>query len=298
MAELGLRPGVHVLEVAGDFSDINDLHMDADLVYDLASANSVNIARIIAQIPYYVASYLKAITIEGKSIGDPVDVSVPSGNFGNALSAIIARHMGVPLRNIIVATNENNVLDTLFREGLFNKSEFQHTNSSAQDIRMPSNIWRYFGMLYGNDPDKISELFQQYKAKGSVKLTDISDIDKSFIHGIISVTVRKDDRARTIRKVFDESGSQQTIIDPHTANGVAAIEMLQAQDKDVPMLAMETAKPFKFDETVSDVLGMLPPRPVRFKGLEEKQVGRHLTQIEDLDGLLAYLDTHTQAKKK
>ncbi len=297
MAELADETGVHVLEIAGGFSDINDLHMKADLVYDLSSVNSVNIARIITQVPYYVASYLKAIKLEAKEIGDPVDVSVPSGNFGNALSAIIARKMGVPLRNIILATNENNTLDTLIKKGVFRLSKFQHTDSSAQDVKMPSNVWRYFAMMFRNDPEKIAHIYKSLMTVGSVAIRDLGVVDESVRVGILSATIDASDRAETIKRIYDESG-RRTLIDPHTANGIAAIEQLQAKDLNIPMLSMETAKPFKFNETMMRILGIRPSRPERFEGLEERQKDRKLTQIANEAALLEYLRDHTHAQIK
>lgn len=297
MAELAGRNGVHVLEVAGDFSYINDLHMKADLIYDLSAVNSVNIARIIAQVPYHVAAYLKAIRLENKSVGDSVDVSIPSGNFGNALSAIIARKMGLPLRNIIVATNENNTLDRLIKTGIFELSKFQHTDSSAQDVRMPSNVWRYFAMLFRNDPEKISRVYNELTTLGSVALNSIGISDASIQEGVISTTVDAAARTSTIRKTYEQSPPhQRVIVDPHTANGIAAIEQLGAKNPDIPMVAMETAKPFKFNEAMKRILGIVPPRPERFKGLEESQKGKRLVRIMDEAGLLAYMKEQTNAR--
>jgi len=299
MAELANTEGIHVLEVGGDFSYINDLHMEADLAYDLGSVNSVNIARIIAQVPYYAASYIKAVEREGLQIGDPVDVSVPSGNFGNALSAIIARKMGVPLRKIIVATNENNTLDTLMSTGVFKLSEFQHTDSSAQDVRMPSNVWRYFAMAFGNDPEKIGQVYHKLKEFGSVAMSEIGVVDTGLNEGILSATISAAQRRQTIRYIYDTS-KKRIMIDPHTANGVAAITQLGVgvRDKDIPVLSMETAKPFKFNETMESILGVVPPRPERFQGLEEQQAGTILTKIANATELLAYLRDHTKAKPK
>lgn len=299
MAEMADRPDVHVLEVAGDFSYINDLHMEADREFDLAAVNSVNIARIVAQVPYYVASYVKAIERNGLQIGDPVDVSVPSGNFGNALAGVIARKMGLPLRNIVVATNENNTLDTLFSTGVFRLSDFQHTDSSAQDVRMPSNMWRYLSMLYGNDPDKISQTYQQLEGTGSVNINDIGVVDTELGKGILSATITGDERQAIIREVYETSG-KQIIVDPHTANGIAAVKRLKLLERNdgVPVLTMETAKPFKFNEAIMRALGVVPPRPARFQGLEERMAGTVLTKIADKDELFDYLRNHTSAQPK
>lgn len=298
MAELADTDGIHVLEVAGDFSYINNLQMEADEVYDLSSVNSVNIARIIAQVPYYAASYIKTVEREGLAFGDPVDFSVPSGNFGNALSAIIARKMGVPIRNIVVATNENNTLDTLLKTGVFRLSDFRHTDSSAQDVRMPSNVWRYFAMVFDNDPGKIKQVWEHLEAFGSVALNEIGVVDEHLNDGILSTTITSAQRRQTIQQVYKDSNGT-VMIDPHTANGVAAVEQLGlGANPGVPVLSMETAKPFKFNETMTKILGVTPPRPERFRGLEEKMAGVTLTHIADADELLAYIENHTKAKLK
>ena len=294
MAQLADKPGVHVLEVEGDFSYLNDLQMAADRTYDIGAVNSVNIARIIAQVSYHAAAYLRTIELENKEVGDSVDVSVPSGNFGNALAAIIARKMGVPFREIIVATNENNTLDTLFHSGVFKTSDLIHTDSSAQDVRMPSNVWRYFAMLFENDPEKIDRVYQTLTSVGSVAIEDIGIEDKSVWEGISSATITAPSRARTIKDTVKTG----VLIDPHTANGVAAIEKLRGSQLDVPTITYETAKPFKFDQAMEQILGIKPPRPARFEGLEESQSGKKLVRIADETELLAYLADHTQAAPK
>lgn len=298
MAEANERKGVHVLEFPGDFSYINDQHMAADSVYDLSTVNSVNIARLIAQVPYYVASYLKATELEGREIGDPVDVSVPSGNFGNALSAIIARKMGLPIRNILVATNENDSLHDLFEHGVYKKQlEATQTDSSAQDVKNPSNAWRYFFMLFGNDPAKVSVMFEEFDAGRTVAIDEMGVEDESVREGVISATISRRERASVIRDIYWGSNSR-IIIGPHTANGIAAIKKLRARDPDVPMLSMETEKPFKFNEAMMNILGIHPPRPERFQGLEQRQKHKKLVQIADKIDLLNYLREHTKAKPK
>jgi threonine synthase len=296
MAEMDGQDGIHVIEADGHFKKLNDMAMKVGERYDLGSVNSVNIARIIAQIPYHVASYLKAIDMESLQIGDPVDISIPSGNFGNALSAIIARKMGVPFRQIIVASNENNTLDTLISDGVFRLAPDVVTDSSAQDIQMPSNVWRYFMMLYGNDPKKVGEIYRRLEKSGEVVLSDIGDTDESFSNGVVSATIREAERHYTMQRVYGESG-KQVLVDPHTANGLAAAERLRdRRDIFVPMLVPETAKPYKFNEAMWKVLGVVPPRPKRFMGLEERLAGTVLTRIADLSGLDAYLHDNTNAQ--
>lgn len=297
MAELGEQDGIHVLEMGGGFGDLNKIQMEVNSEFELGTVNSVNIGRIIAQVPYYVASYLKAIEVEDKQIGDPVDVSIPSGNFGNALSAIIAREMGVPFRNIIVATNENDTLDHMFKTGEFNITPYRETDSSAQDIDMPSNVWRYFGMMYGNDPEKVARVYSTLKEFGSVALGDIGVENEGVLDNVISSSITRKQRMHAIRDIYWGSGGE-VILDPHTANGVAAIRKLWAKDPGVPMLAMETAKPFKFDAAVYSALGIMPPRPDRFQGLEDRQMGKRLGQVANRAELLAFIAEHTHAKSR
>ncbi|MHB1865014.1 MAG: threonine synthase [Candidatus Saccharimonadales bacterium] len=296
MAEMAGHNGVHVLEVDGDFSYINELHKSADLIFDLASVNSVNIARIIAQVPYYVASYLKIIKSQGLEIGDPVDFSVPSGNFGNALSAIIARKMGLPIRNIIVATNENNTVDTLISTGVFKLSKSMHTDSSAQDVSLPSNLKRYIAMAFGNDPDKIGQVYQRLHEQGSVALSDIGIVDRDLNAGLLSATVTSQQRSDTIKDVYWGTYGA-VIIDPHTANGVSAARELGVSD-DVPMLAMETAKPYKFGEIIQGVINLSPRKPERFRNLQIYMGRAVLPRIANIDELIDYIKANTKARRR
>lgn len=300
MAELdNPDSGTHVLEVKGGFSDINDIHMQADLVYDLSAVNSVNIARIIAQVPYHVASYLKALSRAEGTIGNPVDMSIPSGNFGNALAAIIARKMGVPIRNIMIATNENNTLDTFFDKKVLKLSEFQHTDSSAQDVKMPSNVWRYLAMLFNNNTDKIRQTYEILTEKGSVDIANVGIEDLSVFDNIYSLTITANERHNTMRETY-QLNNKSVIVDPHTANSiVGAIRLVNnMKDSSVPVIAYETAKPFKFDSVIEAVLGITPPRPARFTNLEKQQASKQLTQIADTQSLIDYLAKHTHAQMK
>ncbi len=205
--------------------------------------------------------------------------------------------MRLPYRNIIIATNENNTLDTLLGTGIFKLTNYQHTDSSAQDVRMPSNVWRYFALLFDNDTDKIAQVFEQLMSVGYVDINKIGIVDQSVWNNIMSSTVTAETRARTIKKIYEQS-SEHLIIDPHTANGIAAIEQLDVNDPDVPMISMETAKPFKFNEAIEHILGILPPRPARFENLEEQQADKKLFQVAGEQELMEYIRTKTNARSK
>lgn len=303
MAEAGERDDVHILEVDGDFTTADKLRRRANEDYYLGAANSVNIARVIAQTAYHVATYLRTIEVEGRQIGDPVDISIPSGNFGNVLSAIIAREMGVPFRKIIVATNENNTLDRLVQDGVFRLTEYQRTDSSAQDIEMPSNVWRYFMMMFGNDPEKVARVYEKLNEDGEVVIDDIGVENERVRDGIMSATVYKDERAQVITDTYLESGGS-SMIEFHTANAIAALLKLQRagkldiSDPGILTAATETAKPYKFTQLMMELLGVPIPRPKRFVGLEERQAGKELFQIADYADLRAYLNANTSARAK
>ncbi len=134
---------------------------------------------------------------------------------------------------------------------------------------------------------------------GSVAMYDIGITDESVREGVLSATIDATARASTIKKVYATSKpDQRIIIDPHTANAVAAVEHLGAKERGVPVIVMETAKSFKFNEAMGRILGIQPPRPKRFEGLEERYQNRKLTQIADETELLAYIHNHTQARPK
>ena len=278
---------VHALEVESDFSGINDIHMAANIVYDLGAVNSVNIARLLAQVPYHVASYLQVIEAEGKAIGDPVDVAIPSGNFGNGLAAIIARKMGLPIRNIIIATNENDTLERFFNHQEFSpNSTTVPTDSSAQDITMPSNIWRYLAMVFDNDTDKVAAVYQQLRATGSVDMHQFGVMRPELVAGITAVRVDSLGRKATMQVVFSDSGKTM-MIDPHTANAVRAAEA--SRHDGVPIVAYETAKPFKFPDSIQAATGELPTVPSRFQNVVADAAGKQVPHIQSEADVLDYL---------
>lgn len=152
-------------------------------------------------------------------------------------------------------------------------------------------------MAFDNDPEKIGQVYRKLKESGSVTMSEIGIVDTGLNKGIVSTTVTAAQRRQTIRHVYDTSG-KKIMIDPHTANGVAAITQLGigARDTTVPVLAMETAKPFKFNETMQSILGVVPPRPERFRNLEAQQANTTLTKIANATELFAYLRDKTAAK--
>ena len=284
-AQMGSLSGDNIFNVSirGRFDDCQDLvkAVKGDPEFsDLGAVNSINWGRISAQTAYYFAGYLQV----AKKIGDPVDFAVPSGNFGNAFSAYVAKKMGLPIRRIIIATNENNVLDRLFKTGIYESRPAAVTSSPSMDISKASNYERLFFDVSGQDAKKTREYMQVFNKAGRVDMKDFG-FDKSVFveRGFVSGTSTHANRLATIQKTYKDS---QTIIDPHTADGVYVAQQLK---EDVPVVCMATALPLKFEDTIQEALGFVPERPEQFKGLEERTSGGFTVMDADVDKLKTFL---------
>ncbi|HEY7805498.1 MAG TPA: threonine synthase, partial [Orrella sp.] len=243
-----LDDNIHNLAVRGVFDEAQDVvkALAGDLefkeTYRLGAVNSINWARIASQVVYYFWGWLRATSNESQT----VSFAVPSGNFGNILSGHIARRMGVPIRRLVLATNENNVLEEFFRTGVYRPrlpAQTHATSSPSMDISRASNFERFVFDLLQGDATRVKALWQQLGSQGYFDLSDWRDQferDYGFVAGVSS----HENRLATIRRVFDETG---TLIDPHTADGVKVAR--QFVEPGVPMLVLETALPAKFSET-------------------------------------------------
>lgn len=287
---------MHLLDVPRGFTHANNLQLEANKRYEFGAINSANIARIIAQQAYQVFAYLKTIELEGKEIGDPIDVLIQTGNFGHALSAIIvAREMGLPLGNIYVVTDENNALDIFFNKHVFVKfGQEIHTTSSAQDISNPSNWWRYAFMLYGHDPEKQARTYDQWQQFGSVSIDEIGIVNNHLLENIHSITVYHHQREAAMQQTYKDTNGR-VILDPQTANVVAAYHLLGLKGRPI---GYETARAFKFDPVTQRVLGTVATRPEAVVGLEEKFGGFEVPEIDVKEEFFAYIEEHTQAKRR
>lgn len=289
-AQMGSLTGGNIFNISirGRFDDCQDLvkavKHDAEFAH-LGAVNSINWGRISAQVPYYVSGYVQI----AREIGDPVDVVVPSGNFGNILAAYIAKRMGVPLRRLIVATNENNVLDTLFKTGVYERITAQVTSSPSMDISKASNYERLVFDVFGHDPQKTAQYMHEFDTTGRVSFESygLSGTVLST-YGFASGSSTHADRINTIKSTYDTCG---LIIDPHTADGVAVGERLFDVHEDVPMICMMTALPVKFEDTIREALGFVPERPERFRDLAQQQGGFD-TLDADVEALKAYIRAH------
>lgn len=260
-------PNIFNLSVEGVFDDCQDIvkAVSNDLAfkdrYKIGTVNSINWARVTAQVVYYFKAYF-AVT---KSEDEEVSFSVPSGNFGNVCAGHIAKQMGLPIRKLIVATNENDVLDEFFRTGVYRpRPETAHTSSPSMDISKASNFERFVYDLVGRDPEVVKGLWQKVDAGGSFDLAQTPYFDKVADFGFTSGSSNHGDRLTTIRRVFESYG---VMIDTHTADGVKV--GLEHREVGIPLVCLETALPAKFEETIREALGREPERPADLAGLEQ-----------------------------
>ena len=255
---------IHNIAVRGVFDDcqtlVKALSNDAGFkaAHHLGAVNSINIGRIAAQAVYYVWSWLRVTDAVEEEVrpGYRVDVCVPSGNFGNIYAGFLARSMGVPIRRLILATNENNVLEEFFTTGVYrprSAEETLATSSPSMDISKASNLERFIWALLG--PEAFVQRWAELETTGTLDLRDERarlGEELGFVAGASSHT----DRLEAIRSVKERSGR---LIDPHTADGVTVA--LRTMEPGFPTLVMETAKAAKFPQTVAEALGTEPETP-------------------------------------
>jgi threonine synthase len=262
-------PNIFNLAVRGVFDDCQDVvkavNGDAQFKarYRIGAVNSINWARIAAQVVYYFKGYF-AVT---HSDDEPVSFAVPTGNFGNIYAGHVARAMGLPIRRLILATNENDVLDEFFRTGVYRvrkSAEVHQTSSPSMDISKASNFERYVADLLGRDPGRLSALWQQVETRGEFSLRgDQFDADVAAT-GFVSGSSTHEDRIATIRGTYQRYG---VMIDTHTADGIKV--GLEHREPQVPLVCLETALPAKFADAIRAALGREPERPRAFAALEQ-----------------------------
>src|SRR5476649_2390247 len=262
-------PNIFNLAVIGNFDNCQDIvkAVSNDHAFKAANkigtVNSINLARVMAQVVYYFKGYFAAT----KSNAERVSFTVPSGNFGNVCAGHIARMMGLPIEQLVVATNENDVLDEFFRTGIYRvrtAAETYHTTSPSMDISKASNFERFVFDLLGRDPARVLQLFRDVEEKGGFDLAASGDFARVKEFGFVSGRSSHADRVDTIRDAFKRYG---TMIDTHTADGLKVAR--EHLTPGVPMIVLETAQPIKFGETIREALEREPERPAAFIGIEE-----------------------------
>jgi threonine synthase len=262
------------IAIEGVFDDCQDIvkAVSADLSfknkYSIGTVNSINWARLLAQVVYYFAGYFQVLELQKLKVGAQVSFAVPSGNFGNVCAGHVAKMMGLPVHKLVVATNENDVLDEFFKTGVYRvrtSGNTHETSSPSMDISKASNFERFIFDLLGRDCELTRSLFKdQIDQKGFFDLSQnpaFARIKEQY--GFVSGKSTHDNRLRTIRDVHDKT---QQIIDPHTADGVKVAR--EHLEPGIPMVVLETALPIKFAATIVQALGVQPARPSKFDGIE------------------------------
>ncbi|WP_209586750.1 threonine synthase [Massilia sp. BHUDP2] len=290
-------PNIFNIAVEGVFDDCQDMvkAVSNDLSFKarhkIGTVNSINWARVVAQVVYYFRGYLAATT----SNDQKVSFTVPSGNFGNICAGHIARMMGLPIDKLVAATNENDVLDEFFRTGVYRvrkPAETFHTSSPSMDISKASNFERFVYELVGRDAERTHALFRKVDTHGGFDLSGGpgSDGDEWKLvgqYGFASGKSTHADRLATIRDVADD---YDITIDTHTADGIkVAREHMQPG---VPMIVLETALAAKFNETILEALGQDAERPAGFEDIESLPQ-RFVVMQPSVEAMKAYIAQHT-----
>jgi threonine synthase len=288
---------IHNLAVEGVFDDCQDIvkAVSADLEFKrrwrIGTVNSINWARLLAQVVYYFAGWFQATAAAAQQgeVLPRVSFAVPSGNFGNICAGHVARMMGLPIAQLVLATNENDVLDEFFRTGTYrvrSSAETHETSSPSMDISKASNFERFVFDLLGRDGARTAELFGPVLARDGGFTVSPAERARLPGFGFVSGRSTHADRLATIRDTWQRFGS---MIDTHTADGLkVAREHLRPG---VPMLVLETALPAKFAATIVEALGREPLRPPGLEGLED--LPRRCTVMPvDVERVKRYIETH------
>ena len=261
-------PNIFNIAVRGMFDDAQDIvkavSNDAEFKarYRIGAVNSINWARVMAQVVYYFKGYFAATSSNDQEVA----FCVPSGNFGNICAGHIARMMGLPIARLVLATNENDVLDEFFRTGIYRPrvtAETQVTSSPSMDISKASNFERFIFDLVGRDAGKVRDLWRAVDAGGSFDLRGTPYFSALPDYAFASGRSLHADRIATIRDVWNR---HQVMIDTHTADGVKVAR--EHRQPGLPMIVLETAQPVKFTETIREALGREPMRPKELEGIE------------------------------
>ncbi len=281
-----LAPNVHNIAIEGSFDDAQALvkamfaHREFSSRFRLSAVNSINWARLMAQIVYY---FYAAVRLGAPD--RPVAFSVPTGNFGDVFAGYVAAKMGLPVAKLIVATNVNDILHRALSSGDYSVGTVQPTAAPSMDIQVSSNFERLLFDLHGRDGAALAGAMAGFEASKTLSIPAAmrAEADKLFV----SARVDEDHMALVMRRAFEGSGQ---VIDPHTAIGYAA-----ARDAglpaDVPVVTLATAHPAKFKDAVERAIGILPHRPGRIAGLFEREE-RYEVLPATLEAIEAYVAQH------
>ena len=257
-------PNVNAIAVDGTFDDCQDLvkAMFADAIFradlQLSAVNSINWARVMAQVVYYVTA--------AEALAGSVTMCVPTGNFGNVLSGWIARHMGSPIDGFIVASNSNDILTRFVNDGDMTTRDVVPTLSPSMDIQVSSNFERLLFEMNGRDGGLTAEQLARFRATGALQIEP--DQRAEFIAG--SFRAARCDDAETLAEIGRVHADTGILIDPHTATGTAAARRLGAVTPGTPVVTLATAHPAKFPDAVERATGVRPPLPAHLADLFDR----------------------------
>ncbi|WKD57305.1 Threonine synthase [Corynebacterium capitovis DSM 44611] len=287
------EPNVFNIALDGVFDDCQDVvkEVNADSAfktkYRIGAVNSINWARLLAQTVYYISTYLRVTS----SNEEKISFCVPTGNFGDVCAGHVVKQMGLPVDRLIVATNENDVLNEFFTTGDYRPrtaAETRATSSPSMDISKASNFERFIFDVLGRDAELTAHLFALKVTEGGFGLADLPDPDLleriRHTYGFVSGSSTHADRVATIRDLAERL---DVTVDPHTADGVH-VARKWAGEVETPIVVLETALPVKFADTIREATGRDPEVPERFAGVMDAQ--RHVTDLpNDADKLKAFI---------
>jgi threonine synthase len=277
-----LSDNIHNIAIEGTFDDCQDLvkAMFADLAfrdrYRLSAVNSINWGRILAQVVYYV----RTAAVLGAP-DTPVSFAVPTGNFGNVYAAWVARQMGVPIKSLLIGSNENDILTRFVASGEMEMHEVKATSSPAMDIQVSSNFERLLFDLLGRDGAEVADRMTYFREEGRIGLNDVLGQMREVFSA-----ARVDDAAvqRIIKATYARS---DVVVDPHTAVGLGAAALLH-RDTSVPIVCVATAHPSKFPDAVEQAIGERPELPEHLADLLDREE-RCLSLPNELEAVQAHI---------
>lgn len=282
---------IHNIAVDGVFDDCQDIvkavsnDHEFKARYKIGAVNSINWGRVAAQVVYYFKGYFAATHDNNQQ----VSFSVPSGNFGNVCAGHIARMMGLPIKYLIVATNENDVLDEFFKTGVYRPraaAQTYHTSSPSMDISKASNFERFVADLTGRDGAVLRSLWEHIDQGGAFDLNQQGWFEQVADYGMVSGASNHASRMETIRDTWEKYG---VMIDTHTADGLKV--GLEYFEPGVPMIVLETALPAKFDEAIHEALGRAPERPSSIGDIENLPQ-RYTVMRNDVGAVKQFIVSH------
>ena len=267
------------IALKGNFDDcqkiVKDMFIDQEFrkKINMSGVNSINWARIIFQIVYYFFVGLKFLN-------KPINFSVPTGNFGDVYSGYVSKKMGLPIKKLIVATNENDILSRVINSGHYKPTKTKPSISPSMDIQVASNFERLLYDVVGQDDNKVKLLMDKLKNEGGYSLNkeELNKIKSDFCSSTVSDELTK----QTLKNVYEQ---YQLLIDPHTATAFKAAEL---NSSDEEMLILSTAHPCKFSETVHQATGIEPKIPENIKNILNKKES-YITLDNNLGAIKNYI---------